>query len=69
MDCNKKDGYLCTPPREVLCVILVQNEWKENKLKIFSKKLARAKKILTFAPAKRKNSGIKKEETFIDILN
>ena len=47
----------------------LQNEEFKINSKIILKSLVSLKRMVTFAPAKRKNGGIKKEETFIDILN
>jgi len=49
------------PAREGVHINFGKTSGKKINLKIFSKKLARIKKLLTFAPAKRENGGIKKE--------
>jgi hypothetical protein len=50
------------PAREGLFIDkLVNGEFKINS-KIILKSLVRLKRIVTFAPAKRENGGIKKEE-------
>ena len=50
------------PAREEKHIEKLENEEFEINSKIISKSLVSLKKMLTFAPAKRKNSGIEKEE-------